>query len=231
MNINQRTALWGAILGVLLIVLALRLFEPVVVVLFLAVVALGGLVAYSRLRRQGEDEDEDWDSGEEWGLASEADDDMIDLDDRLSGLGLGTALVEPEEAEEEEYVVEEEVEYDLFAEDDAEETYAGAASYGEAAVYEPPVLETRDEYVEVVSDAALDEEYEELVEDYEHVSPELVLADEGVIDEAKVDSDQAILAASAASSLKYDDVLQREDANAETRELLSRVASLLAKYE
>ena len=69
MKLNQRTTLWGAILAVLLIFLALRLdVPPVVIVLLFVVAALAGLVAYSR--RNAGAEDDEWDEGDRVGPAN-----------------------------------------------------------------------------------------------------------------------------------------------------------------
>lgn len=243
MKLNPRTTLWGAILAVLVIFLLVRLgLPPVVLVLMLAVAALAGLVLYSR-NRQG-DEDEAWDEGDEWGLQTDEDDEVIDLDDRLSGLGLAEpdapvrdkfAAFDTDEDDEPQYEVFGGVEEETVVLDE-EVDASGAAVYGSTDVLEVDELYVEEE----ISDEDLEGELEELVEEYEYeeaaaaeleLEPDAILASEGVIDETKVDSDAAILAASQVSSLKYDDVLQREDANAETREILSRVASLLAKYE
>jgi hypothetical protein len=95
-----------------------------------------------------------------------------------------------------------------------------------------------EEYAELVGEYAAEDRTEapapELVDDYEPPAAARkpsIFAAPGIIDEARVTDDDAILEASRASRVKYDDVLAREDANAETREILSRVASLLAKYE
>lgn len=64
----------------------------------------------------------------------------------------------------------------------------------------------------------------------ERVDATSVLADEGVIDESKVTSTESILAASQATRLAPEQMTEEEQ-NAETREILGRVAALLAKYE
>jgi len=131
----------------------------------------------------------------------------------------------------------------VAADDDDEHTdeYEQAVEqYEEHEEYEEYEDEDLDAEAAVLTDD-IDEEYEELVEEYEEyeeyedegaqATAESLFVAPGVIDEERLDSDEAILAASEATSLQYDDVLSREDANAETREILSRVASLLAKYE
>jgi hypothetical protein len=57
-----------------------------------------------------------------------------------------------------------------------------------------------------------------------------VLADEGVIDETKVTTAESILAASQVSRFEPE-TISDEESNEETREILGRVAALLAKYE
>ncbi len=251
MKMNQRALMWGAILGAALIVLALRVFPAVYVVLALAVLALVGLVAWSRTRGRGGAVDEEWSGGDEWGLSSDEDeDDYVDVEDRLAGLGLGSATAEDrtseayEEADEEEY---EEVYEEAYEEayDDRtapsahgaeEDIFAEAARYDLVVEGEGPAEAEASEYeYEYVEEGELesyeDEELVEVIHARVEEEVEEILAAPGVIDVAKVDSDEAILAASTASSLQYEEVLTREDANAETREILSRVASLLAKYE
>lgn len=79
--------------------------------------------------------------------------------------------------------------------------------------------------------------YEEVLEEAvdEHSSdravPELedIVSEDGLIDESKVTSDEAILTAAQATSMTRN--LRAEESNAETREILSKVAALLAKYE
>lgn len=234
MKLTQRTLIIGAVVVAVLVVLALQVIDPVFVVLVLAVLALVGLVAWGRVRsRERADEEADWASGgDEWGLASDQDDDdYVDVDDRLAGFGGPAQDTMPSRR-------------GLFAEDQFEEEEdvawqddrpAGVASYAddtfeeefEGLVEEYGTAEEAVEYDEVV------EEYEE----YDEPEPEparrtaSIFAAPGVIDEEALDSDDAILAASEATRLQYDDVLTREDANAETREILNRVASLLAKYE
>jgi hypothetical protein len=235
MNVNQRQMIIGAVLAVALIVLALQLVDAVYVVLVLAVAALAGLVIWSRLRREGEDEDEEWESADEWGVTADDGLETIDLDDRLAGYTEADEMPGRR---------------GLFAEDEFVDDAVVWEEEGEAAVvdygtsldeeYEELVEEYEDE--EPVLEAAYEETYEEeAVEEYEEAAayeepepatrPSSIFAAPGVINEEAVDSDEAILAASKATSLDYGEVLDREDANAETRELLSKVASLLAKYE
>lgn len=353
MELNQRTLIIGGVLAVALVVLALQLMDPVYVVLILAVVALGALVAWSRVRGQAiADEEADWEAADEWGLATDdPDDELIDLDDRLAGFlatddrparhGLFADEPRVEEAFVEDDAAEETWEegetwedegsweeqpaaavwedgetdegsytaagsyddtaatyddtpsYGAAAYEDTPATYEdtaatyedtaatyedtaatyddtpsygaasyddtpsydrgarydGAASYGDAAVDDDGAFSTAASYETGYDSDTLDEEYEELVEEYAAESPVAeyvedaptepparerkpsIFAAPGIIDEARVTDDDAILEASRASQVKYDEVLTREDANAETREILSRVASLLAKYE
>jgi hypothetical protein len=248
MNAKQRTALIAVVAAAAVAALGLWLWEPIYVLLLLAVLLLATLVLVNRARaRSAED---DWDEyGSEWGLAEE-DDDHIDLDARLGELG---------------FAVEEDRRPGLQLDDrerrrpsgwDEDDSFASAAVYEvsapapveyeeyEEAEYEGAEYEDA-EYEGAVYEAAgtpvvdlgsgLDEEYEELVEEYEDhdavSTGASIFAAPGVIDEEQIDSDEAILAASNATSLQYEEVLSREDANAETREILSKVASLLAKYE
>jgi hypothetical protein len=263
MNAKQRTALIAVVAAAAVAALGLWLWEPIYVLLLLAVLLLATLVLVNRARaRSAED---DWDEyGSEWGLAEE-DDDHIDLDARLGELGFAVeedrrpglqlddrerrrpsgwdeddsfasaAVYEvsaPAPVEYEEY---EEAEYEGAEYEEAE--YEGAEYEGaeyEEAEYEGAEYEGAGTPV-VDLGSGLDEEYEELVEEYEDhdavSTGASIFAAPGVIDEEQIDSDEAILAASNATSLQYEEVLSREDANAETREILSKVASLLAKYE
>lgn len=253
MKINQRALIWGAILAAALIVLAVRVLPAVYVVLVLAVLTLVGLVAWSRMR--GRSRDEDWEGGEEWGLSRDEDeDDYVDVNDRLAGLGLG--LDTDEERSAERYDEEEPYEAGYGADEEpvggavydrvgpsaldrrGQDLFAEAARYDLVVEGEGPAEAEADQY-EVEYEYEDEDEYASYEEDelveviHARVQEEVdeILAAPGVIDEAKVDSAEAILAASNASSLQYEEVLTREDANAETREILSRVASLLAKYE
>jgi hypothetical protein len=158
-----------------------------------------------------------------------------------------------EDDEDEEYEEYEEAEYEDAGYEGAGYEDAGyeGAGYQETEYQETEYQETEyqqaryqeAEYEDVAAPvvdlgSGLDEEYEELVEEYEDHDGRAavstggsIFAAPGVIDEEQIDSDEAILAASNATSLQYEEVLSREDANAETREILSKVASLLAKYE
>ncbi|MDZ7733954.1 MAG: hypothetical protein U5R31_13590 [Acidimicrobiia bacterium] len=77
------------------------------------------------------------------------------------------------------------------------------------------------------------EQFERVLEDVslDDVDATAVLADEGRIDEGKVTDDTAILAASQASSIGGAQTMTDEEGNEETKEILGRVAALLAKYE
>src|SRR5262245_41920730 len=87
MELNQRTLIIGGVLAAALVVLALQLMDPVYVVLVAAVLALGALVAWSRVRGKAIAEEEaDWEAADEWGLTTEEpDEEVIDLNDRLAG--------------------------------------------------------------------------------------------------------------------------------------------------
>lgn len=236
MKLTQRTLILGAVVAVLVVVLALQVVDAVFVVIFLALLALAGLVVWSRLRSLARtDEEADWaEAGDEWGLATEeAGDEYVDLDDRLSGFGAASSIPRRDRRP----VVDDEPSDDAWeVEEEVWEEAPGAASYSDTVDEEfEEIIEAFDE--PVGESAVFDEveeyvEYEEYEEEPEPVRQQAsIFAAPGVIDEEAVDSDDAILAASEATRLQYDDVLSREDANAETREILSRVASLLAKYE
>jgi hypothetical protein len=305
MNKNARVIVWGAIAGVILLLVALVFVPAVYVALAVAVLALVFLVVASRIRQQRSEEyyeEEVWEEdGEEWGLVTEEDqDDLVDVDDRLAGLTLGdeeeddgqldaedlagsAEVVEPAGyvADEDEYI-EEEVREGFTGEDVLEEFVAGQILqdeevveefvaervFDEGEVVEEFVAEQVFEDGEVVEEFVAEQVFEskelpgrqvageQVVEEFvaeqvyaeeeyveeEYVEEELpaepepeshsIFATPGEIDEELVDSDDTILqAAGAVSQIEYDDVLTREDANAETREILGRVANLLAKYE
>jgi hypothetical protein len=95
-----------------------------------------------------------------------------------------------------------------------------------------------EEYTGPSRDGATTYEYESSVLDeplidesiIEEVDASAVLADEGVIDESKVTTAETILAASQVSRFEPE-TLTDEESNEETKEILGRVAALLAKYE
>jgi hypothetical protein len=72
----------------------------------------------------------------------------------------------------------------------------------------------------------------DLLDDFliDEVDATAVLADEGIIDEAKVTSAETILAASQVSRFEPE-TMSDDESNEETKEILGRVAALLAKYE
>lgn len=237
MKLTQRTLIIGAVLAALLVVLALQTVDPVFVVLVLAVLALVGLVAWGRVRsRERSDEEADWASGgDEWGLSTGEEDedggDYVDVSDRLAGFGTSDRGMPNRRGlfADDQFEAEEEVAWD-------EQQPEGVASYADDT-FEEEFEELVEEYGTTEDEVALEVEYEEYEEYEPEPEPEPVrqtasiFAAPGVIDEEALDTDDAILAASEATRLQYDDVLTREDANAETREILSKVASLLAKYE
>jgi hypothetical protein len=120
-------------------------------------------------------------------------------------------------------------------------------TYDEPVAYEEPVAEPYapafedepiafEEYTGPSRDTAV--AYEpapaepDLLDDFliEEVDATSVLADEGIIDETKVTSAETILAASQVSRFEPE-TMSEEESNEETKEILGRVAALLAKYE
>jgi hypothetical protein len=94
------------------------------------------------------------------------------------------------------------------------EEYTGPSRVTDRYDYEPPVGD--EPYID---ESIIDE-----------VDASSVLADEGIIDESKVTTAETILAASQVSRFEPETITD-EESNEETREILGRVAALLAKYE
>ncbi len=235
MGLNQRAVI-GALAMVLVVsLLAAQFVPPIFVVLVLVLLGLGAMVVFSRrAEAQRARDEETWEAAGEWGLPGEVEDEeLVDLEGRLQDVGLTdrTSYLEPGAEVLEEYVVYETIEGQL------EDLPAGAEVVEEYVVYE--TIEEQPE--DLLADAEMFEEYlVEEISDEPVVLEELLELEDPVgaavaadrfVDESRIQDDDAILAAAQASAVQYDEVLSRDDANAETREILSRVASLLAKYE
>lgn len=253
MRIDQRALLGGLI--VLLAAAAVVMLLGVAVVyvaLALAVLLLVALVVVNRERTRAEAELEDeWSEAGDWGLGvlredredeEPEDDEVIDLDDRLSGLGLGAPSSDTGLPVREPDTPAGDGSDALFVEDlppaaEDEVVEYEVVEYEEPSAPEGDVLEEYEYEFEYVDEGELGQVEEpggaaSAVPAVDALDAEEVLADEGRIDEGKVDSDEAILAAAnATAAVNYNRVLEREEANTETREILSRVATLLEKYE
>ncbi len=228
MSDRQRGLLWAVVFGVVLLLLMSRLLPPVFVTFAAVVLVLGAAVGWSRVR-DSRDEADDWPrSGwgldEEWDVAApDADgtlEEMMDLSGTIDLFTPSSGVPVPQE----------EPDPSVFD------------SKLERINLEEQVPATHS----IFDDVAVPVEVADLV-DEEYVDPDAtvrarsvsVFADDGAIDEHLVANDTGVLAAATASSMAgstrgrpdYDRVLERDDANAATRDILSRVANLLEKYE
>ena len=236
MSDNQRGLLWAVVFGVLLLLLASRLLPPVFVVLVAVVLVLGAAVGWSRVRDRQAGGADDWDRGDEWGVGAlgETDEDTIDLAGTLD-----IFAPEPDQLHDDQPPAD--------PVSPVEPISSLFAPERDEISLDEEVSATRS----IFDDVAVPTEVADLV-DEEYVDPDAavrarsvsIFADDGAIDEHVVGSDASILAAATASSFSapaeasapapasdYNQVLERDAANAETREILSRVANLLEKYE
>jgi hypothetical protein len=149
------------------------------------------------------------------------------------------AVVEDEYVEVDEYVEEPVLEVEEIAAFEPVEVDEYVEEEVESSPFDRDLLDKYIGHAEQQDEAVLDEglhldepgtEYAEELEEFEEeFATGEVATDIGLIDESKVDSDEAILGAASASSLSA--TMTEEEANAETREILGRVAALLEKYE
>lgn len=236
MSDNKRGLLWAVVFGVVLLLLASRLLPPVFVLLVAVVLVLGAAVGWTRIRGPQTDDwpRSDWNRGDEWGVAAPGDDEE-GTTDLAETMDIFAPAPEPR--------------------DDAPSLAEPAPPVSPAPSMFAPEVDRIDleEAVpatrSIFDDVAVPTEVADLV-DEEYVDPDAavrarsvsIFADDGAIDEHVVEGDASILAAATASSISaqapaaapssdYNQVLERDDANAETREILSRVANLLEKYE
>ncbi|MCP4331006.1 MAG: hypothetical protein GY791_21690 [Alphaproteobacteria bacterium] len=235
MSDRRRGLLWAIVSGVVLLLLASRLLPPFFVLVAGVVLVFGAAVGWSRVRESRHEADDwprtGWDSYDDRGVAE------LDADDR----GEETVDVSEETVDVSERI-------DLFApsREDLE-----PHEEPDPSVFDPRLDGVnREEQISgtrsIFDDVAVPTEVADLV-DEEYVDPDAairarsvsIFADDGAIDEHVVANEAGILAAATASSMAdstpggsdYDRVLERDDANAATRDILSRVANLLEKYE
>lgn len=229
MEQNQRTLVIGGVLAAAVILLAIfdgsspLLIGVLVVVSALALYALYQQPAPAPTPEVEEEDEEEWVAEEEDWEADEADEDWEAPDEEES---VDLSFVDEYVEEHPEPLLPTRADRGRAEEPDEE---VGYEEYDEADGDDSVLVEEPD----------LDEEFEEAIAGYEEpsydvdsdtltaVEEEELLDDTGLIDEAKVTSDQAILGAAHVSSFTPDE----EEANEETREILGRVAALLAKYE
>lgn len=109
------------------------------------------------------------------------------------------------------------------------ESPGGNGSFVETPAFTEPVFE---EYTGPSRDGSSFEVLDDPVAEFiiDDIDASTVLADEGIIDESKVTTAETVLAASQVSRFEPE-TMTDEESNEETREILGRVAALLAKYE